>query len=850
MTGGTAGTEPLLPDHLVALPASRWALWRCAVLRGAGFPAAGVLQLARPESAVQADRVLDLERQAAELRGQAIAACDQALAGSRGGGSPDGVDAARWRAARRRLTEGRRPKEAPAAGGGAPAAALQRLAAAGHALRAAGARLAEVYAADLARTSAEIERLAGWDRFREAVAWQSPGAVGRALDELLRRAGTPRNSALRRHEELVASYLQRYCVKNDTIGFFGPVGWAEVGGDGAAVSVRPGPRLLARREVYFESWAIDALAARLAAEPGLRPSLAPRLRLGCHLAGRGLRQPGGREIRLTDEQAELLAECDGRRTARTIAATLAGRAAAPTAAAVYALLAELERLGAVVWTLEAPLDLRPEDAVRRQLDGVEPAALRERLLAPLAELEGARQELARAAGGAAPVQLAMRRLEEAFTRLTGAPARRRHGQFYAARGLVYEECRRDAEVRFGPEVTRRLAPLGLLLQSARWLAGELAARVERRLAALHQEICHGGAGAVDSFVLVSRALPALFYKPERDDCFVQLEHDLQRRWAAILELPASAARVERTVAEIAGRFGAAFGDVRPAWSLARYFSPDVMIAARGEAAFRAGEFQLVLGEIHASNTLSWSSFVSQHPLPESLLANVERDMGDGPVVMPQLDKEYFTQRNNVSLVPPGFYRYELAEQAPSRPSCRPLPAAAVVVERDGHRLTARTRDGRLSFPAIELFGLQLTEECSRLLGRALPVRRHQPRLTLDGLVIARERWRFGRAELDLAAARDPAQRFLATRRWARGQRLPRFCFYRAAGEDKPCYLDLASPLYVDLFCRLVRTAVAAGGGREDETLVVEEMLPTIEDTWLTDAAGHRYACELRMVGVA
>jgi hypothetical protein len=47
----------------------------------------------------------------------------------------------------------------------------------------------------------------------------------------------------------------------------------------------------------------------------------------------------------------------------------------------------------------------------------------------------------------------------------------------------------------------------------------------------------------------------------------------------------------------------------------------------------------------------------------------------------------------------------------------------------------------------------------------------------------------------------------------------------------------------------VRAAGAAEGGEEGDALVVEEMLPAIEDTWLTDAAGDRYTCELRMAAV-
>src|SRR5262249_39032808 len=60
--------------------------------------------------------------------------------------------------------------------------------------------------------------------FREAITWQNPGLV-----QVLQEAGVGAARRLRKdraRELVVASYLQRYCLKNDTIGFFGPVGWA------------------------------------------------------------------------------------------------------------------------------------------------------------------------------------------------------------------------------------------------------------------------------------------------------------------------------------------------------------------------------------------------------------------------------------------------------------------------------------------------------------------------------------------------------------------------------------------------------------------------------------------------
>jgi hypothetical protein len=40
----------------------------------------------------------------------------------------------------------------------------------------------------------------------------------------------------RRWVLVIANYLQRYCLKNDTIGFYGPVGWADAGSGAAGLA--------------------------------------------------------------------------------------------------------------------------------------------------------------------------------------------------------------------------------------------------------------------------------------------------------------------------------------------------------------------------------------------------------------------------------------------------------------------------------------------------------------------------------------------------------------------------------------------------------------------------------------
>ena len=69
-------------------------------------------------------------------------------------------------------------------------------------------------------------------------------------------------------------------------------------------------------------------------------------------------------------------------------------------------------------------------------------------------------------------------------------------------------------------------------------------------------------------------------------------------------------------------------------------------------------------------------------------------------------------------------------------------------------------------------------------------------------------------------------------------------FVKLGSETKPTYVDLTSPQSAASLCAMVRGAVTNRGA--DVPLSVSEMLPAAEQSWLPDAAGHRYSCELRL----
>lgn len=66
-------------------------------------------------------------------------------------------------------------------------------------------------------------------------------------------------------------------------------------------------------------------------------------------------------------------------------------------------------------------------------------------------------------------------------------------------------------------------------------------------------------------------------------------------------------------------------------------------------------------------------------------------------------------------------------------------------------------------------------------------------------------------------------------------------------EAKPFYLDLASPVLVEILSRMVRRVIASG--RMADEFVFSEMLPDIEHAWLHDASGAKYTSELRFAVV-
>lgn len=837
-----------LEDHLIALPGSEWAFWQRVGLRGAGFPAELVLDLGDARAAAAADRLATAGERSRTVREAALARVDAALDALRAEGAWDDKERRKpLLDAARALRKGKGPS---AVEGVLEASATAELAAAEEELATAGEEYLAGYEEALRRQSVTLGRIVAGERFQEAVLWQNRGAFHTALRKILDKPDGRRNSQRRQHEELVASYVQRYTTKNDTIGFFGPMGWARFRDRGSPIEVRPGPELVSRRQVFLESWCLEELATALGRHHDLRPWQLPWRMPFARVDGHRLHLPSQRPVPLTPARAALLRACDGSRTARRIARELVAdpEVDVKTEGEVYNLLEQLVKVGVARWGFEVPTAPHASPVLRRRLEAIDQQSVRRSTLLVFGELEAARREVAEAAGDPPRLDRALGRLEDTFERLTGGSATRGAGEIYTGRTLAYEDCLRDVAVELGPEIFRDLAePLALVLTSARWFTCEVAKFFRQMLREVYRDVAaREGSPVVDAIHVWSRVQPMLL--DQWSELLEALAPGLHLRWQEVFGLPSDERRLSFTSAELRERVSERFAAPEAGWQVARCHSPDVLIATSGPEALARGDYHLVLGEVHAaSNTLDSWVFMALHPEREQVFAELELDFPEPRLVpIPPKDFPRHTTRTQRAYLSPNHTFLPSMNSSLVGSAEQRLPIAALVVEETASGLRLRTRDGERSFDLLEAFGDLISHRiCADF--SLLEVEEHQPRITIDRLTVCREAWRFDAGELDFAEAKEGADRFAGARRWARDHGLPRFLFVTAPVEDKPFYLDLESPIYVDLFCHILRRT--REGDPEERRIKVSEMLPRTDQAWLPDAEGRLYTSELRVVAV-
>jgi hypothetical protein len=688
--------------------------------------------------------------------------------------------------------------------------------------------------------SAAVGRLLGEPRFMTALAWQNPSVVrawadkhARALacGKPLRRGGT--------RQAVLARYAQRYCAKNDTIGFFGPVAWARF--DETAMGLRQvGAGGIRSRSVHFETWAVEALAASWCDDEFVAPHLPVRINPAVSFDGRLVRRPWRAEEEITPLAAAVLRAAQRVRRAGAVselAAELSGHSSAEAAAK----LRELYDSKLVIVGFVVPLNESPEASLREQVEHIEDDQVRSRLLLRLEEFDVLRARVAAAGGDPVAVHSALEDLNEVFVAAVSREATRGKDESQHGRAVLYEDCRRDIDVVLGGDQLDALGtPLHLVLDTASWLARETATAVSEQLLD-HYQALRGRVDDVRLSELYFSAADTLSGAP--GTVVHEVVADFRARWAELLasgtagdgpdEIRLSSERLAKLVPIL-------FPPGVPLWSGARYHSPDVMLA-RSDRATR-----WILGELHvALNTLENRFFHTQADDRDELAAAVAADM-----IVPRVISLRPNSSRDVSPrtyppltvhLPDRYVYWSAAEDCVAPPGAKTWPATALKVRQVTNDLVVEAPGGAWTAPLLEVLGEFLS---------ALVVNRFElrdaapelPRVVLDNLVICRRSWRIPAADLPSDVG---GLELLAARLRALG--VPRRTFVRTPIERKPFFVDLDAPLLLRNMARALRHTKELPS---DTAFVhLTEMSPDAGEMWLVDSAGDHYTSEFRLVAV-
>lgn len=665
----------------------------------------------------------------------------------------------------------------------------------------------------------------------EAVFISNPDAAQR-IAALVAERHAPNDSRKKQKIRLGWSYAQRFCTKNDTCSFFGPIAWGHFTDQQTAlagVSIPVGP-WLAQRETFFESWVIQRLVNQVNVQCPDPTRLPLALSPGCHLRGDVLHYPLDKSRRLTGPVLEVL---------------IALAAGATSESQLYDRLIEepgpaLNHL-ITAGIVQRGFQLSPRDplGLTTLLRAMRAAALSDDFIAYWSvcfqRLEAQRESYA--SGDLQQRQQALAQMNQTLSEV-GVSLTRENGKMYVGRYPVYEDCARATTVTFNRTLQEQLeadfAPLMMLYQ---WLTRATGVLLHQAWLEIYQA-CQLGLSQHESGINLLAFLHEL--QPQQaaiqQRISQQIRTMLDNAWRPLLstlhtdELHLSTEQLAQVLDALNKQCPAAqnfpvFGD--------DFHSPDFMLAAASLEALNQGKYQVVLGETHPGvHTLSQPVAAPFCPFTNEIEQAVSALFGRERIVLADSPESY--QRSHIDW--PLIERYAqliLPSGGGSVSPQRCYPIGRAYLSCKTGRLTVEDIDGVFQEDLLCVSSTALHQLLFQLASDVLP-RSDPRRIRVNRTLYKRRTWVFNANMWPIAVA-DEFTAFMQWQCWQQRQGLPRWVFIKCDSEPKPLFIDFENTLSLDALATALK---------KSQTIHVSEMLPAPDDLWLNDARG-RVCCEVR-----
>lgn len=635
-----------------------------------------------------------------------------------------------------------------------------------------------------------------------------------------------RPSKIRTLEMRFYSYLQRFCSKNDTASFFGPMNYAEWDMDlDKSMHFEAKSGKFEERVIHYSFWMVKELAKRIAEEQEISNFLIPRLHPMCALQQNKLFFLHlNKEISLPNKYDAIVQEI----SREELNLHQLSEKLDLSISELRRYIKQLADKNIVLFEIEIPSTIF--DPFSYLLSWLEELPLNEeRKRTWLEILEQFKQLKEEAlAKDLNHRQDVTRRMEQLFEEVTHSSARRSQGQMYADRTLYYEECKGTIDkLSFGKtfydDFMKKLKPV-LDLSAAfgdvmRDYYQTIAHRIFEHIKDRRNHIPYS------EFIYKSQTLLA--------EAKVDLSFPALTQFNELLDELVQK-RQEGSIAHITSEDVEQFNRFRKYEEC--HTSPDVMFSAKDLDALSRGDYQVILGEVHQFIAM-WGSQL----LFDARREQVNEEINDMLSEMPMYQNlsVILNTRRHKGLIHETFPGTII--KLFGTPSTR---AQGVVSIRDLY-VTYENQEVKLIDQDKRQHHLYNSGDenihlwafaPSRVSSPVIRTSKHTPRIEINGVIFQRERWELGDEQLEgLRNGKNLFEIFIEMQRLRDKYQLPRYVFFKVNSEKKPFFFDFENCFAIELLHSLLK---------KNATVTFIEMEPSPDHLWLKDEEG-KYCFEMR-----
>jgi hypothetical protein len=675
------------------------------------------------------------------------------------------------------------------------------------------------------------------DAVAEALFISNPSAMTR-ISELVRDRYSRNDTRKKQKLRLGWNYAQRFCAKNDTSSFFGPLAWGRFDAHQADnVRLTLGDRAwIKERHTFFENWVVQRLVEQINRQCPDTDRMPLQLNTGCYLQGQVLFMPIGKSQRLNPHTAQVLQYISDQHGQEPTFAGVSSVCADVAPGTLHDLLEHLisKRIVRRGWQI-SPRERNPIVQLQRCLTNAGVCAeFGQGWQSRLEALEGLRRDYAHGD--------LLRRTEclESLNQVlgeAGVDLSRETGAMYVGRYPVYEDCSRNLDISLGEamlsQVNEELAPLMLINQ---WLIKATAHQLnEAFIEVWEQRQAASPDQPVDFLDLLNTLAPLLPALEAR--LILDLDQRLETAWTQLLqdfqdpEVQLCAADIERLIALLNADLDVAGFEVFGS----DYHSPDILLSSASVAAFNRGDYEIIVGEVHpAVHTLSQPVAAPFGPFNIQINQQVEAIFQRPRLVLADSPDSY--QRSHIDWpLQPTYLQLVL----PSGGGCvapnQQFAAGRAKVLRVAGRLQVVDALGQFSEDLLCVYSTPMHRLGFALAGSAV-AKHERRRIWLGRTLYKRASWLFASDCLpEPKGSVDELEHTLQWRAWAADRGLPRYAFVKIDTEPKPLFLDFDNPLSFDGITNALKNA---------GQVKFSEMRPRPDELWLEEERG-RFCCEIR-----